>query len=154
MSYTTDAALATAHAEVKSEIARTDTKASLLLAFNGAVLAGTWSVAGSVHLPTAARIAGAAGVAVLLGAVTLLLRTVRPNLGGAGSRSAGFPRWATLTAGEIADVLEVDGRAEDIAVLSRIAVAKFQRLRRSIDWTLIGGVLLVVAAVVTWVGAS
>ncbi|PJN40776.1 integral membrane plasmid transfer protein [Streptomyces sp. CB02959] len=152
MSYTIDSALTATHAEVKSEIARTDTKASLLLAFNGAVLAGIWSVAGSVHLSTAARIVGAAGVVVLLGAVALLLRTVRPNLGGA--QPAGFPRWATLTAGEIADALEVDGRAEDIAVLSRIAVAKFQRLRCSIDWTLVGGVLLVVAAVVTWVGAS
>ncbi|PJN37951.1 integral membrane plasmid transfer protein [Streptomyces sp. CB02959] len=152
MTYTTDSALAAAHADVKAEIARTDTKASLLLAFDGALLAGVWSVASGVHLPTAARIVGAAGVAVLLGAVTLLLRTVRPNLG--GSRPVGFPLWATLTAGEVLDVLAVDDRAKHIAALSRIAVAKYGRLRRSINWTLTGGALLVAAGVLAWGGAA
>ncbi|MFJ5949723.1 Pycsar system effector family protein [Streptomyces noursei] len=152
MSYTTDSALSAAHADVKAEISRTDTKASLLLAFDGAVLAGVWSVASSIHLPIVARIVGAAGVAVLLGAVTLMLRTVRPNLGGA--RPVGFPLWATLTAGEVLDVLAVDDRAEHIATLSRIAVAKYGRLRRSINWTLAGGALLVAAGVLAWVGAS
>ncbi|MHB6909012.1 Pycsar system effector family protein [Streptomyces sp. DB-54] len=152
MTYTTDSALAAAHADVKAEISRTDTKASLLLAFDGAVLAGVWSIASSVHLSTAARIVGAAGVAVLLGAVTLLLRTVRPNLG--GSRPVGFPLWATLTAGEVLDVLAVDDRAEHIATLSRIAVAKYGRLRRSINWTMAGGALLVAAGALAWVGAA
>ncbi|MFF2805767.1 Pycsar system effector family protein [Streptomyces sp. NPDC058000] len=152
MSYSTDSALAAAHGDVKAEISRTDTKASLLLAFDGAVLAGVWSVASSVHLSAAARIVGAAGVAVLLGAVVLLLRTVRPNLG--GSRPVGFPLWATLTAGEVLDVLAVDDRAEHIATLSRIAVAKYGRLRRSINWTLTGGALLVGAGVLAWVGAA
>ncbi|MFB6533564.1 Pycsar system effector family protein [Streptomyces noursei] len=151
MTYTTGSALSAAHAEVKAEISRTDTKASLLLAFDGAVLAGVWSVASSVHLSIVARIVGAAGMAVLLGAVALLLLTVRPKL--AGVRPGGFPLWATLTAEEVADALAVDERAEDIARLSRLAVAKYGRLRRSVNWTLTGGALLVAAGVLLGVAA-
>ncbi|SED08730.1 Pycsar system effector family protein [Streptomyces sp. 2133.1] len=147
-----DTALTAAHAEVKAELARTDTKASLLLAFTGAMLAGAWTVATSVHLPPAAVAFGAAGVAVLLAAATYLLRTVRPNLGGA--RPQGFPKWATLTPDEIRDVLSEDDRPAHIAALSRIAVAKFARLQRAIDLTCVAGALLVVAAVVAWLGVA
>ncbi|MFJ9851820.1 Pycsar system effector family protein [Streptomyces sp. NPDC101150] len=147
-----DTALTAAHAEVKAELARTDTKASLLLAFTGAMLAGAWTVATSVHLPTATIVIGAAGVAVLLAAATYLLWTVRPNFGGA--RPQGFPKWATLTPDEIRDALAEDDRPAHIAALSRIAVAKFGRLRRAIDLTCTAGALLVVAAVIAWGGAS
>ncbi|SEC16818.1 hypothetical protein SAMN05428945_2213 [Streptomyces sp. 2224.1] len=147
-----DTALTAAHAEVKAELARTDTKASLLLAFTGAMLAGAWTVATSVHLPPAAVAFGSAGVAVLLVAATYLLRTVRPNLGGA--RPQGFPKWATLTPDEIRDALSEDDRPEHIAALSRIAVAKFNRLRYAIDLTCVAGGLLVVAAVVAWLGVA
>ncbi|MGX1760042.1 Pycsar system effector family protein [Streptomyces lydicus] len=147
MSYQ-DTALTAAHAEVKAELARTDTKAGLLLAFTGAMLAGAWTVATSVHLPPAAIAFGAAGVAVLLAAATYLLRTVRPNLG--GTRPQGFPKWATLDPEEIREALSQDDRPAHIAVLSRIAVAKFGRLRCAIDLTCVAGVLLTVAAVLAW----
>ncbi|WP_327156895.1 Pycsar system effector family protein [Streptomyces tubercidicus] len=149
MSYQ-DTALTAAHAEVKAELARTDTKAGLLLAFTGAMLAGAWTVATSVHLPPAAMAFGAAGVAVLLAAATYLLRTVRPNLGG----PQGFPKWATLTPDEIRDALSEDDRPAHIAALSRIAVAKFARLQWAIDLTCVAGALLVVAAVVAWLGVA
>ncbi|MFF3748636.1 Pycsar system effector family protein [Streptomyces kronopolitis] len=151
MSYQ-DAALTAAHAEVKAELARTDTKASLLLAFTGAMLAGAWTVATSIHLPPAAIVFGPAGAAVLLAAAVYLLRTVRPNLG--GTRPQGFPKWATLTPDEIRDALSEDDRPAHIAALSRIAVAKFARLQRAIDLTCIAGALLVTAAVVTWLGVA
>ncbi|MGG7574255.1 Pycsar system effector family protein [Streptomyces sirii] len=151
MSYQ-DTALTAAHAEVKAELARTDTKASLLLAFIGAMLAGAWTAATSVHLPTVAIGVGAAGVAVLLAAAGLLLYTVRPNLG--GTRPQGFPRWATLSPDEIRDALSEDDRPAHIATLSRIAVLKFGRVRRAIDLTCLAGALLVVAAVIAWGGAS
>ncbi|BDM66707.1 integral membrane plasmid transfer protein [Streptomyces nigrescens] len=151
MSYQ-DTALTAAHAEVKAELARTDTKASLLLAFIGAMLAGAWSVATDGHLTWAALVIGAAGVAVLLVAAGLLLFTVRPNLGGA--RPQGFPLWATLTPEEIRDALREDNRDAHIAVLSRIAVLKFGRLRRAIDLTCLAGGLLVVAGALAWVGGS
>ncbi|WP_251094526.1 Pycsar system effector family protein [Streptomyces sp. Caat 7-52] len=133
--------LAAAHAEVKAEITRTDGKTSLLLAFVGAVLAGAWTVGHDLTLAWPARIAGGAGMAVLLAAAGLLLRSVRPNLSG----RHGFPLWATLTAQEITNAVSRD-LAADIAGLSRLAVAKFTTLRRAVDLTLAGGALLVLAA--------
>jgi hypothetical protein len=143
--------LAAAHAEVKAEIARTDSKASLLLAFVGALLAGVWTVATGIDLPAAALVVGGGGV-VLVAAAAVLLRAVRPNLGGA--RPVGFPRWATLTAEEVRAELGTDRRAQHIAELSRIAVAKFARLRRAVDLVCAAGALLLLAALVAIGGAA
>ncbi|MGP4002502.1 Pycsar system effector family protein [Streptomyces sp. 8N706] len=137
-----------AHAEVKAEIARTDTKTALLLAFVGAVLAGTWTVARDVPLTVPAVVAGGLGLVLLVAAAGLLLRSVRPNLGG----RHGFPLWATLTADEIGAAVARD-LATDIAGLSRLAVAKFTCLRRAVDLTLTGGALLILAALLTAGGA-
>ncbi|MFE0987775.1 Pycsar system effector family protein [Streptomyces rochei] len=144
-----DRNLIAAHAEVKAEIARTDTKTALLLAFVGAVLAGTWTVARDVPLTVPAIVAGGAGLALLVGAAGLLLRSVRPNLRGLH----GFPLWATLTAEEIGAAVASD-LAADIAGLSRLAVAKFTCLRRAVDLTLTGGALLILAALLTAGGAA
>jgi hypothetical protein len=133
----TDRNLTAAHAEVKAEIARTDTKTALLLAFVGAVLAGTWSGARDLSLNLPAYVAGGIG-----------LRSVRPNLGG----RHGFPLWATLTAEQIGDAV-TSGLAADVAGLSRLAVAKFTTLRRAVDLTMAGGALLIVAALLTAGGA-
>ncbi|MFI0222325.1 Pycsar system effector family protein [Streptomyces lydicus] len=144
----TDRNLTAAHAEVKAEIARTDTKTALLLAFVGAVLAGAWTVAHDVPLTVPAIVTGGLGLALLLGAAGLLLRSVRPNLGG----RHGFPLWATLTADEIGAAVARD-LAVDVAGLSRLAVAKFTCLRRAVDLTQAGGALLVLAALITAGGA-
>jgi len=141
--------LAAAHAEVKGEIARTDTKTGLLLAFVGAVLAGAWTVAKGVPLSVPAYIAGGLGMGLLVVAAGLLLRSVRPNLRG----RHGFPLWATLTAEEITTALSGDLSA-DIAGLSRIALAKFTTLRRAVDLTCTGGTLLVLAALLALGGAA
>ncbi|ADI09740.1 putative mobile element trasfer protein [Streptomyces bingchenggensis BCW-1] len=143
--------LTAAHAEVKAEIARTDSKTSLLLAFIGALLAGVWTVANDAHLPAPAYAVGGTGVALLVTAAALLLRAVRPNLGGA--RPMGFPLWATLSAEQIRATLAEDRREQDIANLSRIAVAKFANLRRAVDLTCVAGVLLLVAAGIAAGGA-
>ncbi|WP_030780316.1 Pycsar system effector family protein [Streptomyces sp. NRRL S-920] len=136
--------LAAAHAEVKAEIARTDTKTSLLLAFIGALLAGTWTVAKDTPLPLPAYVVGGLGTALLIAAAGLLLSSVRPNLSG----RHGFPLWATLSAEEITAHLSEDRRAQDIAGLARIAVAKFTALKRAVDLTRAGGALLIVAALI------
>ncbi|MGV9617279.1 Pycsar system effector family protein [Streptomyces tendae] len=141
--------LTAAHVEVKAEITRTDTKTALLLAFVGAVLAGTWTVARDLPLTAPAAVVGSAGLALLVGAAGLLLRSVRPNLSG----RHGFPLWATLTADEIGDAVARD-LAADIAGLSRLAVAKFTCLRRAVDLTLTGGALLILAALLTAGGAQ
>ncbi|MFG2574526.1 Pycsar system effector family protein [Streptomyces sp. NPDC048481] len=142
--------LTAAHAEVKAEIARTDAKTALLLAFVGAVLAGTWTVARDLPLNIPACIAGGLGMALLVGAAGLLLRSVRPNLRG----RHGFPLWATLTAEEITATVDGGDLAADVAGLSRLAVAKFTSLRRAVDLTCAGGALLVAAVLLTLAGAA
>jgi Family of unknown function (DUF5706) len=148
----TDANLDAARADVKAEISRTDTKASLLLAFVGALLAGVWTVGSNSRLPLASLLIGGTAVLVLVAVAGLLLWAVRPNLGGA--RPVGFPRWATLTAEEVVTDLSGDDRAEHIAALSRIAVAKFTHLRRAVDVTCVAGLLLLISAVIAVGGAA
>ncbi|MFH8902553.1 Pycsar system effector family protein [Streptomyces coeruleorubidus] len=145
---TTDQNLTAAHAEVKAEITRTDTKTGLLLAFVGAVLAGAWTVGRDLPLTRPAYVVGGLGMVLLVVAAGLLLRSTRPNLRG----RHGFPLWATLTAEEITDAVTTD-LAADIAGLSRLAVAKFTCLRRAVDLTLTGGALLILAALITAGGA-
>ncbi|MGW0736341.1 Pycsar system effector family protein [Streptomyces sp. NPDC002851] len=146
----TESPLKAAHAEVKAEIARTDTKTALLLAFVGAVLVGAWTVARDLPMNLPAYVVGGLGMAVLAAAAGLLLRSVRPNLRG----RHGFPLWATLTAEEITDAVYGQDRAADIAGLSRLAVAKFTCLRRAVDLTCVGGALLVLAALLAVGGTA
>ncbi|MGW9396139.1 Pycsar system effector family protein [Streptomyces sp. NPDC055642] len=148
----TEKNLSAAHAEVRAEIARTDAKTALLLAFVGAVLAGSWTVARDLPLNLPAYLTGGAGLVLLIGAAGLLLRSVRPNLGHRRERF-GFPLWATLTPEEIPAAVGGD-RAADIAGLSRLAVAKFTCLRRAVDLTQAGGTLLILAALLTLGGAA
>ncbi|MEV5463193.1 Pycsar system effector family protein [Streptomyces cellulosae] len=144
----TDRNLTAAHAEVKAEITRTDTKTGLLLAFVGAVLAGAWTVGRDLPLTRPAYVVGGLGMVLLVVAAGLLLRSTRPNLRG----RHGFPLWATLTAEEITAAMARD-LATDIAGLSRLAVVKFTCLRRAVDLTLTGGALLILAALLTAGGA-
>jgi pycsar effector protein len=145
-------ALAAQHAEVKAEIARTDTKTGLLLAFVGAVLAGAWTIARDLPSNTAAYGVGGAGLALLLLAVVLMLRAVRPRLGG----RHGFPHWATLSPGQLTDVAATRHRdlAADVIGLSRLAVSKFTCLRRAIDLVCAGGTLLITAVLIALGGAA
>jgi hypothetical protein len=147
-----DVNLDAARADVKAEIARTDAKVSLLLAFVGALLAGVWTVASGRRLAAAAAVFGGAGVVLLVAVAGVLLWAVRPNLG--GDRPVGFPRWARLSAEEIRGDLAGDDRAEHIAALSRIAVAKYAHLRRAVDLTCVAGVLLALAAMVVALGGA
>ncbi|WP_031476704.1 Pycsar system effector family protein [Streptomyces bicolor] len=144
--------LTAALADVKAEIARTDNKTALLLAFVGAMLAGSWTVAKDTRLNVAATLVGALGMALLVAAAGLLLSSVRPNLG--GPHRVGFPLWATLNAEQITAELATDRRAQHIADLSRIAVAKFTRLKQAVDMTCMAGALLIIAALVSVGGAA
>jgi hypothetical protein len=146
---TTDPKLTAAHAEVKAEIARTDNKTALLLAFVGAVLAGAWTIARDLPLNPLACTVGGLGMTLLIAAAGLLLRSVRPNLSG----RHGFPLWATLTPEQISQAVTRD-LAADIAGLSRLAVVKFTGLRRAVDLTLAGGALLTLALLIVIGGAA
>ncbi|MER7898927.1 Pycsar system effector family protein [Streptomyces sp. NPDC096046] len=130
-------------ASVASEISRTDGKSSLLLAFNGAVLAGLASVADK-DLPLPTKVFGAAAVLALGAAAVLLLLVVRPRLSGADRAS--FPYWAQLDEDAIRDCMDGDTRAARIRVLSTLAVRKFTHLRRAVDLSLAALVLIALAA--------
>ncbi|MDL5198680.1 Pycsar system effector family protein [Streptomyces sp. ALI-76-A] len=130
-------------AAVASEIARTDSKSSLLLAFTGAVLVGLASVA-DTDLPPATKALGAAAVLALGAAAVLLLLVVRPNVSGADQAS--FPYWARLDEEQIRACMDGDTRPARIRVLSAIAVTKFTRLRHAVHLSLAALALLLVAA--------
>jgi hypothetical protein len=147
---TTQQHLTEQHAEVKAEIARTDTKTGLLLAFVGAVGAGAWTVARDLPLNLPAYVVGEIGLAFLIVAAGLLLRSVRPNLNG----GHGFPLWATLTPQQIVATAEARDLAADIAGLSRLAVAKFTCLRRAVDLTCVGGALLILSVLIALGGTA
>ncbi|MEU9943118.1 Pycsar system effector family protein [Streptomyces lavendulae] len=142
-----DAACAT----VSGEIARTDSKASLLLAFDGAVLAGLASLAGK-NLPLPAQFVGGAAGLLLAAAAVLLLLVVRPNIGGRTPAPGSFPHWAQLDAGAIRASMDSDTRSARIKALSTIAVAKYARLARAVDTILAALALLLVAAVLAVAG--
>lgn len=131
---------------VSSEIARTDGKASLLLAFDGAILAGLASLA-DANLPPLAQLFGGAAVAALTAAAVLLLLVVRPALGGRGRLpQEGFPRWAQLDEDELRAALREDTRLLRIKTLSTLAVRKYERLARAVDTILLALALLAAAA--------
>ncbi|MFF7566606.1 Pycsar system effector family protein [Streptomyces pseudovenezuelae] len=138
-----DTNLDTACTAVATEVARTDGKASMLLAFNGAVLAGLASIA-DTGLPSVAKAFGAAAVLALAAAAVLLLLVVRPRLG--GTDQASFPYWARLDEAAIHASMRGDSRPARIRVLSAIAMRKYSLLRHAIDLSLAALALLVVAA--------
>ncbi|MFJ4774155.1 Pycsar system effector family protein [Streptomyces uncialis] len=144
----TDTPVSRAHAEVRAEIARTDTKTGLLLAFVGAALVGTWTAGRDLTMNPAACVVGGAGMALLVAAAGLLLWSVRPNLNG----RHGFPLWATLSPQDLRAELSGD-LGTDVVGLSRLAVGKFTVLRRAVDLTYAAGVLLALAVLIAVGGA-
>ncbi|MFJ3513154.1 Pycsar system effector family protein [Streptomyces luteogriseus] len=143
--FTTDKNLDAACASVTHEIGRTDSKASLLLAFDGAVLAGLASVADK-DLPLFTKATGGLAVLALAVAAVLLLLVVRPNLGGGRIVREGLPCWAQMEESELQDVMGEDTRPARIKVLSLLAVGKFQRLALAVDVILVALALLTLAA--------
>ncbi|AEM88317.1 Pycsar system effector family protein [Streptomyces violaceusniger] len=139
-----DANLTAAYADVKAEMARTDNKVALLLAFDGAVMAGLWTAGTGLSLPVAALVVGGVAVALLLASIGVLLAAVRPRLGGTDRCS--FPYWAGLTAEELRADMRQDRRPAAIVTLSRIAVAKFERLQLAVDLIRYASIPLVIAA--------
>ncbi|MGW2465007.1 Pycsar system effector family protein [Streptomyces sp. NPDC001761] len=138
-----DKNLDAARASVANEIGRTDGKSSLLLAFNGAVLAGLASVADK-DLPVFTKVFSSLAALALGAAAVLLLLVVRPRLH--GRDRASFPYWARLDEEEIRACMDGDTRAARVRVLSVLAVAKFTQLRRAVDLSLAALALLALAA--------
>lgn len=132
----------TAIATLRSELARSDGKASLLLALTGAALAALVSMVSGRHLPAAALAVGVLGAVALLAATVILLAAVRPYLNGAG-----WPSWPTLQAEQLREQLAAGQHLEEVRVLAAAAKTKFLRIRYAVDCVLAGLGLLTVAAV-------
>lgn len=135
---------ADAAAMLRAELARADSKASLLLALTGAALAGTGSAAPQLALPAAAVATGAAGITALAVATVLLLLTVRPSLDGTG-----WPMWHRLARAELQARFDAGTGTDEVEVLQAAARRKFRRLRTAVDSVLVGVGSLAVAAVLT-----
>ncbi|MFJ5197925.1 Pycsar system effector family protein [Streptomyces sp. NPDC088394] len=131
--------------------ARTDSKGSLLLAFDGAVLVGLASLADK-DLPLPAQIVGGSAGLALVAAAVLLLLVVRPNLGGRTPVPGTFTYWARMDADAIRASMGADIRSARIEALSTSAFTKYKRLERAVDTILAALALLLVAAVLAVIG--
>lgn len=123
------------------QIARCDSKATLLLALTGTSLAGALSVAASTRPGPAVLAVGGIGATLLLTATLLLLAVVRPNLGGPG-----WPRWPELDDDELREALTGGQGLDEARTLAALARRKFERVRNAVDCARAGITLLALAA--------
>lgn len=134
--------VATAVGALQGDLARSEGKASLLLALSGAALVALVSAAGDLRLTAAAAVAGALGTAALLAATVLLLLAVRPDLGGSG-----WTRWPRLTTEQVREQLASGYQVEQLRFMAALAARKFRLIRAAVDCLLAGLGLLALAAV-------
>jgi hypothetical protein len=127
---------------VAAEVARTDSKASLLLALDGVLVAAVATL--GTNLPVVAAVFAAVGVLALVAAAVLGVLVVRPRLGGTDRSS--FPYWATCDPGEIEAGMVEDRRAVRVQVLSGICLRKMRALQSAADYTLTAVITLALAA--------
>ena len=128
--------------DLNGQIARCDSKASLLLALTGTSLAGVVSVAANARPAAAALTVGSLGAALLFTATMLLLAVVRPNTTGPG-----WPRWPEMNDTELDAALHVIPRLPEARTLAALARRKYQGVRRAVDCTRAGLALLALAGV-------
>jgi hypothetical protein len=132
----------TAIATLRSELARSDGKASLLLALTGAAALALISLGTGGSLPTAAIAVGAVSAAAMLAATVVLLLAVRPNLSGRG-----WPTWPALADTELRAQLAEGQHVDEVIALAASARTKFILIRIAVDLVLVGLAFLAVAAV-------
>ncbi|MER6314608.1 Pycsar system effector family protein [Streptomyces sp. NPDC001581] len=145
-------ALTRAHAEVTTDLGRTEAKVAALLSAFGLPMALLTVVVTGRHLPAAvAVLLGLAGAGMLTGAV-LALTALLP-LGVAGSATpASFLRWAECsTPDEVLDDLAVDHRATRLIRRSRLLRRKFRFLRLAVLSSIAAVIVLATALVVALV---
>ncbi|HWU11563.1 MAG TPA: Pycsar system effector family protein [Streptomyces sp.] len=143
----TDANLAASAVDSRREIDRTDTKASVLLALNGAMSAGLVSAA-DADLPTAAKLVGGLSGAFIVVAIVLLLQVVRPRTRIKNGASAGFVRWARLDQPGFREAMREDRRVDDAHALAKLADRKHTLLRWAVDVTTTAVALFAIAGLI------
>jgi hypothetical protein len=134
---------------VRGELVRVDAKCATLTGLAGAGLAFLLQVS-TGRLEVAVRVLlAAAALCWAAAALLLLVRVLRPHLGGTG-----LCRWADMSAGDVlgcvGSVREDTHTARELVVLSQIAVRKYRALRKAVA-LLSAGVVLAVASVLAGV---
>lgn len=132
------------------ELVRHDTKASLLIAVDGGILALVAAIGHSIDLSWYVRAPGLLGLTVVGVSVLLLLHSIRPSL--SGRAGEGWELWSGLDRDSLVIHMRADRRPERIVFLSRIVEGKFRRLRMAVDLLIAGLFLLFVAAAVAATG--
>ncbi|MFG1609288.1 Pycsar system effector family protein [Actinoplanes sp. NPDC049265] len=144
--------VADALTDVQNQLARVDTKASMLLAGALSVLAAGAAILAKAHLPVAVVVTAIFALALIGGATALLITAVRPALGG----NHGFMRWANaqtfadLNADlRLADKDGANYNAYRLWSLSRSVRRKYQIVRLAVDLLRAALALAAVAALLT-----
>lgn len=134
-------------AALQGDLARSEGKASLLLALSGAALVALVSAAGDLRLTVYAAAAGGLGTAALMASTVLLLLAVRPDLGGSGWTS-----WSRLSDDELRARLAAGYQVDHLRFMATLAARKFRLIRTAVDCLLAGLGLLSLAAVLVATG--
>lgn len=132
---------------VISEIARTDSKAGLLLGLDGVLAAAVAILAQAqdVSLPVITPAAG-----LLLVATLLAVLVVRPRIiGGDRGDRAFYAHWAACDPAALQTELAPDRRLDRLRVLSALCHRKMLLLRWASDLTIAALVALAAAALIT-----
>ncbi|SCL14055.1 Pycsar system effector family protein [Micromonospora inyonensis] len=127
-------------AEVRAELVRVDSKASMLMAVAGAALTVGVAVLARTDLPRMALASGMVTVALVGAAVALLAYAVRPSLGG----SHGLVRYANALPGDLMTeatappLIASAEQARYLVWLSAATLTKYRRVRTAVDLLLAG----------------
>lgn len=126
--------IAAAATVLRSELGRSDTKASVLLGLTGAALLGTASTALDGGSPLGAAVLRCLGVAGFFAATVFLLLAVFPSLAGSG-----WPAWRQLSTDELRIRLTAgQHQVEEVHVLVLSAARKFRRIQYAVICDLAG----------------
>ncbi|MEV0375295.1 Pycsar system effector family protein [Streptomyces sp. NPDC050636] len=128
---------------LQGDLARSENKASLLLALAAAALVAVISAGASLHLTVFAAVVGSLGAAALLAAALVLLLAVRPDLGGTGWTS-----WPHLSTEQLREQLASGYQLDHLRFMATLAARKFRLIRAAVDCLFAGLALLALAAVV------
>jgi hypothetical protein len=141
-------------AEVQAQIARVDTKASILCGLSLAALTGGSALAITAHLHGFAVVVAVFSACLIGAALTLLGAAVRPALGG----DHGFVRWACAPT-VVALRLDLTGagseldRVRQVWLLAHSVQRKYRRVRLAVDLlgvALAGAFLTAILAGLGW----
>ncbi|MES4904813.1 MULTISPECIES: Pycsar system effector family protein [unclassified Streptomyces] len=129
-------------AALQADLARSESKASLLLALAGAALVALGSMAPDLHPTTPAAVTGALGTAALLATTVILLLAVRPHVGGDD-----WTGWPALSDDQLGERLSSGYQVGQVRFMAELATHKFRLIRAAVDCLLAGLGLLALAAV-------